>query len=70
MNGAFNILHLLWAQGDQTLPQAVFGDGGNRIQVSSAFPGHLVISSQNYFRGDMADTGSDWCERYAGLSGH
>ena len=65
MNGIFNIFESLGTQGDQTLPQAVFGYDGNAIQVSGAFPGHPIISSQNYFRGDMADTGSNWCKRYA-----
>ncbi len=65
MNGILNTSEFLVAQAGQTLPEAVFGDGDNGIQASSAFPGHPVISSQNYFRGDTADTGSNWCERYA-----
>ena len=69
MNGAFNILDLLWAQGDQTLREAVFGYGGNAIQISGTFPGHPFVSSQDYFRRDMAHTGSNWCKRYAAYPG-
>ncbi len=65
MNSIFNTLAFLVAQAGQTFSEAASGDGDNGIQVKSAFPGHPVVSSQNYFSGDTADTGSNWCERCA-----
>jgi len=57
MNSIFNTFESLGVQAGQTFSEAASGDGDNGIQVKSAFPGHPVVSSQNYFRGDTAHTG-------------
>ena len=69
MDGCVDLLKFLRAEANQQIAQAVLGDSRDSVQANDAVARHAILGSQEYFRGDVANTGGNWRHDDQGTDG-